>query len=66
MPHYAPEYLHEKWMTIGDNIADIQQFIRMLHPKWNNTPIEKVMIHLCEAYRAAGDVEEKLAKGWNV
>lgn len=60
------ECLHEEWMTIGDKILDIQQFIRMLHRCWNNTPIEKVMIHLIEAYKYAGDVEETLAAGWNV
>lgn len=56
--------LLEEWITIGDRILDIQALIRLLHPKWNNTPIEKVMNHLIDAYKASGMVEQYVATGW--
>lgn len=52
------------WEEIDDKIYDIIEVIRAKHPKFNGTPIEKVVQLLYDAYRASGKVADAVDKGW--
>jgi len=52
------------WQDIDDKIQDIIYLIRLKYPKFNNTPIEKVIVRLNDAYRASGKVADAIDKGW--
>lgn len=52
------------WQDIDDKIQDIIQLIRLKHPKFNGTPVEKVVVRLSDAYRASGQVADAIDKGW--
>ena len=64
MDSQTVDELHDEWIDIGDKILDLVDLIRMLHPRFNNTPIEKVVVLLSDAYKATGDVEESDERGW--
>ena len=42
---------------------DIVQLIRLNYPIFNNTPIEKVVYKLLDAYKASGQVSDAIDKG---
>ena len=52
------------WQDIDDKIQDIIYLIRLKYPKFNGTPIEKVIVRLSDAYRASGQVADGIDKGW--
>ena len=52
------------WQDIDDKIQDIIYLIRLKYPKFNGTPIEKVIVRLSDAYRASGQVADAIDKGW--
>lgn len=52
------------WEDIDDKIQDIIHLIRLKYPKFNGTPIEKVVVRLSDAYRASGQVADAVDKGW--
>lgn len=52
------------WQDIDDKIQDIIYLIRLKYPKFNGTPIEKVIVRLSDAYRASGQVHDAIDKGW--
>lgn len=52
------------WQDIDDRIYDIIHLIRLKHPKFNGTPIEKVIVKLSDAYYASGKVADSIDKGW--
>ena len=52
------------WQTIDDRILDLIDLIRAKHPRFNRTPIEKVVVKLYDAYRASGKVADAIDKGW--
>jgi len=52
------------WESIDDRITDIIYLIRLKYPKFNGTPIEKVIVRLSDAYRATGNVCDAIDKGW--
>lgn len=52
------------WETIDDRILDLIDLIRAKHPRFNRTPIEKVVVKLYDAYRASGKVADAIDKGW--
>jgi hypothetical protein len=52
------------WQDIDDKIQDIIYLIRLKYPRFNNTPIEKVIVRLNDAYRASGKVDDAIDKGW--
>lgn len=52
------------WQDIDDRIDDMIQLIRLKYPKFNGTPIEKVIVMLTDAYRASGQVCDAIDKGW--
>ena len=52
------------WQDIDDKIQDIIYLIRLKYPKFNGTPIEKVIVRLSDAYRASGHVADAIDKGW--
>ena len=52
------------WYDIDERIMDIIQLIRLNHPIFNNTPIEKVVYHLVKAYKASGQVSAAIDTGW--
>jgi hypothetical protein len=52
------------WQEIDGRIEDIIYLIRLKYPKFNGTPVEKVVVKLSDAYRAAGQVCEAIDKGW--
>ena len=54
----------EFWEQIDDKIQDIIYLIRLKYPKFNGTPIEKVVVRLSDAYRASGQVADAIDKGW--
>ena len=51
------------WIDIDDKIQDIIYLIRLKYPRFNNTPIEKVIVKLSDAYRASGKVADAIDKG---
>ncbi len=51
------------WQDIDDKIQDIIYLIRLKYPKFNGTPIEKVIVRLSDAYRASGQVADAIDKG---
>ena len=52
------------WESIDDRILDLIELIRAKHPRFNRTPIEKVIVRLYDAYRASGKVADAIDKGW--
>jgi hypothetical protein len=52
------------WEEIDEKILDIIEVIRAKHPRFNNTPVEKVIVSLNAAYRASGKVADAIDKGW--
>jgi len=52
------------WQDIDDKIQDIIYLIRLKYPKFNGTPIEKVMVKLSDAYKASGQVADAIDMGW--
>lgn len=52
------------WQEIDDRIEDIIYLIRLKYPKFNGTPVEKVVVRLSDAYRASGKVCDAIDKGW--
>ena len=52
------------WEQIDDRIEDIIYLIRLKYPKFNGTPVEKVVVRLSDAYRASGQVCDAIDKGW--
>lgn len=52
------------WEEIDDRIEDIIYLIRLKYPKFNGTPVEKVVVRLSDAYRASGQVCDAIDKGW--
>ena len=52
------------WIEIDDKILDIIDLIRAKYPKFNRTPVEKVIVKLYDAYRASGKVADAIDKGW--
>jgi len=52
------------WQDIDERIEDIIYLIRLKYPKFNGTPVEKVIVRLSDAYRAAGKVCDAIDKGW--
>ena len=52
------------WEDIDDRIEDIIYLIRLKYPKFNGTPVEKVIVRLYDAYRASGKVCDAIDKGW--
>jgi len=52
------------WQEIDDRIEDIIYLIRLKYPKFNGTPVEKVVVRLSDAYRASGQVCDAIDKGW--
>lgn len=52
------------WESIDDRILDLIDLIRAKYPKFNRTPIEKVVVTLYDAYRASGKVADAIDKGW--
>ena len=52
------------WESIDDRILDLIELIRAKHPRFNRTPIEKVVVKLYDAYRASGKVADAIDKGW--
>tara|TARA_R100000353_G_scaffold170999_1_gene135132 strand:- start:549 stop:740 length:192 start_codon:yes stop_codon:yes gene_type:complete len=52
------------WIEIDDKILDIIDLIRTKYPKFNRTPVEKVIVKLYDAYRASGKVADAIDKGW--
>lgn len=52
------------WQDIDDKILDIIDLIRLKHSRFNNTPIEKVIVSLNAAYKASGKVADAIDKGW--
>lgn len=52
------------WHEIDDKIQDLIQLIRSRHTRFNNTPVEKVIVRLNDAYRASGQVADAIDKGW--
>ena len=52
------------WHDIDDKIQDIICLIRLKYPKFNGTPIEKVIANLVDAYKASGQVSDAVDKGW--
>lgn len=52
------------WEQIDDRIEDIIYLIRLKYPKFNGTPVEKVVVTLSDAYRASGRVCDAIDKGW--
>jgi len=56
----------EFWEQVDRQIYDIIQLIRLKYTRFNNTPIEKVVNHLYNGFKAAYDVQDALEKGWHV
>ncbi len=54
------------WEEIDDKIQDIIYAIRLKYPRFNRTPVEKVIVRLNDAYRASGKVADAIDKGWHV
>lgn len=54
------------WEEIDDKIQDIVYAIRLKYPRFNRTPVEKVVVKLNEAYNASGKVADAIDKGWVV
>ena len=52
------------WQDVDGRIEDIIYLIRLKYPKFNGTPIEKVVVKLNDAYKAAGNVCDAIDKGW--
>jgi len=52
------------WEEIDEKILDIVQVIRAKYPRFNNTPVEKVVVSLNAAYKASGKVADAIDKGW--
>lgn len=62
--HIMEQELMHFWQDIDDRIQDIIYLIRLKHTKFNNTPVEKVIVRLSDAYRASGQVADAIDKGW--
>ena len=54
----------EFWQDIDDKIQDIIYLIRLKYPRFNGTPIEKVIVRLSDAYMASRQVADAVDKGW--
>jgi ribosome-interacting GTPase 1 len=52
------------WEEIDSKIFDIIGVIRAKYPKFNGTPVEKVIALLYDAYKSVGDVCDAIDKGW--
>ena len=52
------------WQDVDEKIEDIIYLIRLKYPKFNGTPIEKVICSLWDAYKASGKVCDSIDKGW--
>ena len=52
------------WYDIDEQILDIIQLIRLAYPRFNNTPVEKVVSKLYDAYKASGQVSDAIDRGW--
>jgi len=52
------------WEDIDERILDIIDLIRLKHPKFNGTPVEKVICSLSDAYKSSGKVCDAIDKGW--
>ncbi len=52
----------EFWESIDDRIMELIQLIRLAHPKFTGTYVEKVVIKLYDAYRASELVSAALDK----
>jgi len=52
------------WEEIDDRIQDIIYLIRLKYPKFNGTPVEKVVVRLSDAYLASGQVCYAIDNGW--
>lgn len=52
------------WEEIDEKILDIIEVIRAKHPKFNGTPVEKVIALLYDSYKASGQVCDAIDKGW--
>jgi hypothetical protein len=58
------EQLMEFWEEMDRKIYDLIQLIRLRHPNFNSTPADKVVSNLYDAFKAAYDVQDAIAKGW--
>ena len=54
------EELLEFWEQVDRKIYDIIQLIRCKHTRFNGTPVEKVINHLYDGFKAAYDVEDAI------
>ena len=63
-PNTMNEELLEFWEQVDRKIYDIIQLIRCKHTRFNGTPVEKVINHLYDGFKAAYDVEDAISKGW--
>jgi len=52
------------WIDIDDKILDLIDLIRAKYPKFTRTPVEQVVVRLCDAYRSSGKVADAIDKGW--
>jgi hypothetical protein len=52
------------WEDIDERILDIIDLIRLKYRKFNNTPVEKVIVALNQAYKSSGRVCDAIDKGW--
>ena len=52
------------WEDVDDKIYDIIHLIRAKYPKFSDTPIQKVITSLLEAYNYSGSVARSVGKGW--
>lgn len=52
------------WYDIDERIIDIVYLIRLNYPRFNGTPVEKVVVKLMDAYKASGQVSDAIDKGW--
>ena len=50
-------------VAIDDKILDLIDLMRLIFPRFNNTPAEKVIVSLNEAYKANGKLADAIEKG---
>ena len=50
--------------AIDEKILDLIDLMRLIFPKFNNTPTEKVIVALNDAYKANGKLADLVDKGW--
>jgi len=50
--------------AIDEKILDLIDLMRLIFPRFNNTPAEKVIVSLNEAYKANGKLADAIDKGW--